>query len=201
MGHPAGSTPDRLLEETIRVIDLGGEAAVNLREIAAACGVTTPIIYKAFSSRDGLIVAAQAERFRRAIAGVAEPFSVAIRAATTVEELRATLVALAAATQHPDRAPFRRVQIEVLGATITRPALRAAVDGALRSLIDQASDALGQARERGLVRADAAIPELLWWYFGQVQGRLLLEQTDAPIDPNGWNETSLRAVLAVVIED
>jgi len=201
MQDAVGSTPNRLLEEAIRVIGVGGESEVNLRDIAASCGVTTPIIYKAFESRDGLIVAAQAERFRRAIDGIAAPFSAAIESAITVDELRQTLINLAAATQHPDRAPFRRMQIEVLGSSISRPALRAAVDSALRSLIDRAAEALGSARDRGLVRADAPIPELLWWYFGQVQGQLLVEQTDANIDQAAWNDTSLRAVLAVVLDD
>lgn len=201
MAHEPGSTPSRLLGEAIRVIGDGGEHSVNLREIAAACGVTTPIIYKAFGSRDGLIVAAQAERFRRAIEGIAAPFSDLVESATTVDQLRDVLVALAAATQHPDRAAHRRVQIEVLGASINRPALRTAIDLALRSLIDRAAEALGRARDRGLVRADAEIPEVLWWYFGQVQGRLLLEQSDAELDDEAWNATSLRAVLAVVLED
>lgn len=191
----------RLLEEAIRVIEAGGEAAVNMRAIAAACGVTTPIIYKAFGGREGLIVAAQAERFRRAIDGIATPFSALVESATTVEELQAIVVALSAATHHPDRAAFRRVQFEVLGATLTRPALRAAVDEALRSLIDRSSRALEVARGRGLVRADVALPELMWWYYGQVQGRLLVEQTDAAIDDERWNETSLRAVLAVLFDD
>ena len=201
MDDPTESTSSRLLEETIRVIDAAGESAVNLRDVAAACGVTTPIIYKAFASRDALIVTAQAERFRRAIADIAEPFSLAIESATTVEQLRSVLIALAAATQHPDRAAFRRVQIEVLGASISRPSLRAAVDAALRSLIDRSSGALGNAKARGLVRADAPIPELLWWFFGQVQGRLLVEQTDAEINDEAWNDTSMRAVLAVVLAE
>jgi len=193
-------TPVRLLEETIRMIETAGESAVNLRAVAAACGVTTPIIYKAFGSRDGLIVAAQAERFRRAIDGIAAPFSAAVESATTVEELRRVVVALTAATQHPDRAPFRRAQMEVLGASIGRPELRAAVDRALRSLIDRSADALRTVQARGLLRRDAAIPELLWWFYGQVQGRILLEQTDADVDHTAWNRTSLAAVLAVLLE-
>lgn len=194
-------TPIRLLEEAIRVIECEGEAAVNLRTIAAACDVTTPIIYKAFESRSGLIVAAHAERFRRAIDSIAGPFADAIEAATTAGEIRTLLTQLAAATQHPDRAQFRRVQLEVLGASVRRPDLQAAVDDALQSLIDRASAALQVAQQRGLIRADAPLPETTWWYFGQVQGRWLIEQSRASIDGNAWNETSLRAVLAVLIDD
>ena len=191
----------RLLEEAIRVIESGGESALSVRAVAGACGVTTPMIYKAYGSREGLIVAAQAERFRRAIEGIAAPFSTLVESATTIDELRTVIVALSAATQHPDRVAFRRVQYEVLGATIGRPDLRVSVDIALRSLIDRSSRALAVARDRGLVRADVALPELLWWYFGQVQGRLLVEQTDAAIDGDAWNATSLRAVLAVLFGD
>jgi AcrR family transcriptional regulator len=201
MGAATEPTRVRLLEEAIRVIESGGESALSVRAVAGACGVTTPMIYKAYGSREGLIVAAQAERFRRAIEGIAAPFSALVESATTVDELRSVIVALSAATQHPDRVAFRRVQYEVLGATIGRPDLRVSVDIALRSLIDRSSRALAVARDRGLVRADVALPELLWWYFGQVQGRLLVEQTDAAIDGDAWNATSLRAVLAVLFGD
>ncbi|MEY4339867.1 MAG: hypothetical protein RLZ14_1717, partial [Actinomycetota bacterium] len=162
---------------------------------------TTPIIYKAFESRAGLIVAAQAERFRRAIDSIAGPFSAAVEAATTVAELRTVVALLADATQHPDRAAFRRVQLEVLGASVRQPDLRAAVDVALQSLIERSAAALGVAQRRGLVRADAPLAETMWWYFGQVQGRWLIEQSDAPINHGAWNATSLRAVLAVLFDD
>lgn len=197
-GIPTG---ERMLEEAIRVIEAGGESAVRVREISEACGVTTPILYKRFGSRDGLIVAAQAERFRRSIDSIATPFSAAVAAAMTPEQLREAIIATIRATQHPDRAQFRRVQISVLGASITRPTLQAAVDDALRSLIDQASTALRAAQDRGLLPVDLAIGEVMWWWFGQVQGRLLIEQSAAPIDHDLWNETSMRASLAVILGD
>lgn len=194
-------SPQRLLEATMQAIETGGEQSVNLRTIAEACGVTTPIIYKAYGSREGLLAAAQAERFRRAIDGIAAPFSDAVEGATTVDELRAVLMALADATHHPDRAAFRRVQIEVLGASISRPALRAAVDQTVQQLISRSAAALGAAQARGLVRPDVSPTEVLWWYFGQVQGRLLLEQTTAPVDAAAWNRASLIATLAVVLPE
>ena len=194
-------TPVRLLEEAIRVIEAAGEGAVNMRAVASACGVTTPIIYKAFGGREHLIVAAQAERFRRAIDGVATPFATLVEAATSADEMRSVLAALLDATHHPDRREFRRMQIEVLGAAVGRPHLRAAVDDALRSLIDRSALALESARRRGLVRADLPVPEFLWWFFGQVQGRLLVEQTDAMVDDTAWNATSVRAVFAALFDD
>lgn len=201
MATPEVSSRDRLLEEAIRVIEAGGESALRVREISAACGVTTPILYKGFGSRDGLIVAAQAERFRRAIDSIATPFSAAVASATTPEQLREAIIATIRATQHPDRARFRRVQMSVLGASISRPTLQTAVDAALQSLIDQASAALGAAQDRGLLRSELPVVEVMWWWFGQVQGRLLIEQSSAPIDHSLWNEVSIRASVAAILDD
>jgi AcrR family transcriptional regulator len=194
-------TAVRLLEEAIRVIESEGESALNLRSISSACGVTTPIIYKHFKSRSGLVVAAQAERFRRAIASIAGPFAQAIEAAASLTEVRALVVQLAEATQHPDRARLRRVQLEVLGASVSRPDLQVAVDDALRSLIERSTAALAVAQSRGFIRSDAPLSETVWWYFGQVQGRWLIEQSAAPIDGSAWNAVSARAVMAVLFDD
>jgi AcrR family transcriptional regulator len=191
-------TRERLLEEAIHAIERGGEAAVNVREVAAACGVTSPIIYKGFGSRDGLIVAAQAERFRRVIDAIAAPFVAAVESATTVDELRAIVELLLAATHDPSRAGFRRIQFDVMGASVHRPALRSAVDDALQALVQRSAAALEVARTRGLVRGDLALPEMVWWFFGQVQGRFLVEQSTAVIDSEAWNRSSREAVLTLL---
>lgn len=196
-----GSTREALLEEAIRVLETDGESAIRMREVAAACGVTSPIIYKAFGSRDGLVAAAHAERFRRAIDSITDPIATAVAAATTREELRSVIEQLAAAFQAPERAPLRRMQFAVMGAAVHDPVLHEAVDAALRSLIDRSSAALRLARDRGLVRADVAIPEAVWWFFGQVQGRHLVEQTAAPVDHDAWNRTSTRALLDLLFGD
>jgi AcrR family transcriptional regulator len=192
------STPERLLEVAIRAIETGGERSVNVRRVAGACGVTSPIVYKAYGSREGLVVAAQAERFRRSIADNVALFSRAIDAAGTVEELRAVMVRLVAAASDPSRIGSRQVQYEVLGAAVHRADLRKAVDEAMRSLIDQATAALERARQRGLVRADVALPELVWWFVGQIQGRRLVEQSEAVVDHEAWVRTATEALLAVL---
>jgi len=196
----SGSTPARLLEAAIRAIEAGGERSVNVRRVADACGVTTPIVYKAYGSREGLVVAAQAERFRRSIADNVALFSQAIDAAGTVEQLRAVMVRLVAAASDPSRIGARQVQYEVLGAAVHREDLRRAVDEALRSLIEQATAALGRARQRGLVRTDVALPELVWWFIGQIQGRRVVEQSAAVVDHEAWVRIATEALLAVLFD-
>ena len=201
---PAPSEPrttrERLLAETISVIERGGETSVKIRDIGEACGVTSPIIYKAFGSRDGLIVAAQAERFRRAVDSIAHPFANAIGSAATVDELRSIMTLLLAATQHPSRAPFRRLQFEVLGASIHRPALQQALDQELQTLIDEGAAALEAAQRRGLIRTEVNPAAFMWWFYGQIQGRILIEQSSAELDEEAWNSTSLEAVFALLFD-
>ncbi len=200
-GSESLSTRERLLNETISVIEQGGETSVKIRDIGESCGVTSPIIYKLFASRDGLIIAAQVERFRRTIDSVAAPLTAAIAAAISVEELKTIVSELLKATQHPSRVQSRRLQIEVLGASIHRPALRIAVDEMLQSLISTGEEALSVAQRRGLLRQDLNLPEMLWWFYGQVQGRLLIEQSFAPLDEEAWNDTSRKAVFALMFSE
>ena len=46
-----------------REIDAGGEAAVCVNHITKAAGVAPPVLYNHFDSRDGLVIAAQIERY------------------------------------------------------------------------------------------------------------------------------------------
>jgi hypothetical protein len=48
------------------------------------------------------------------------------------------------------------------------------------------------------VRGDLALPEMVWWFFGQVQGRFLVEQSTAVIDSEAWNQSSRKAVLTLL---
>ena len=59
------SPRDKIIERAIAVLEKDGEAAIRTNTIAADCGCTAPILYREFQSREGLIIAAQAERYRR----------------------------------------------------------------------------------------------------------------------------------------
>ncbi|MBU3700811.1 MAG: helix-turn-helix transcriptional regulator [Acidimicrobiia bacterium] len=52
----------KILDMAVDMIDAGGEAAIRVNHIVAAIGVTPPVLYHHFGSRDGLVIAAQVER-------------------------------------------------------------------------------------------------------------------------------------------
>lgn len=198
---PRSDTPQRLLAEAVRVIDSQGEAAVHIRDVAAACGVTSPIVYKAFGSREGLIVAAQSERYirswRETSAGVPE----AIHAATTEEELKLAIGRAITNILGPDRHIHRRVRHEVLGSLVHLPSLEKAVVEQLGVMRRAFAEAFGDAQRRGLTRQDVDVEAAFMWYIGQIEGRFMIELDLANVDEAAWNKIFIEAIFYSLFND
>lgn len=194
-------TPQRLLDEAVRVIDLHGEAAIRIRDVAAACGVTSPIVYKAYGSREGLIVAAQTERYIRSWRETASDVPPAIMAATTVDELKAVIAGSIRAILGPDRYVHRRIRHEVLGSLVHHEELENAVVAQLSSMRDAFAQAFEVSKQRGLIRQDRDMRTAFMWYIGQIEGRFLIELDMAGVDEAEWNRMFMEAVFFNLFED
>src|SRR5258706_1469302 len=90
------ATAHSLLQATIEAIDVGGEAAVRVQEIADTAGVQIPILYRRFGSREGLIQAAQIERLSRALGREMEELAAAMDTVATADQFRALIDAILA---------------------------------------------------------------------------------------------------------
>jgi AcrR family transcriptional regulator len=198
---PRSDTPQRLLTEAVRVIDEHGEVAVHIRDIAAACGVTSPIVYKAFGSREGLIVAAQSERYISSWRETALEIPPLIAKATTVEELKDTLARAIRRILGPDRFIHRRIRHEVLGSLVHQPELEKAVVEQLRIMRTLFTDAFRLVQQRGLIRQDIDVGVAFMWYIGQIEGRFMIEIDPEGIDQEAWNKLFLDAVFFSLFED
>jgi AcrR family transcriptional regulator len=194
-------TPQRLLAEAVRVIEAHGEVAVHIRDIASACGVTSPIVYKAFHSREGLIVAAQTERYirswRETSAGVFE----AITAATTTEELKEIIAWGIRQILGPDRVIHRRIRHEVLGSLVHQAELEKAVVEQLRTLRHTFADAFRIVQQRGFIRQDVDVDAVFMWYIGQIEGRFLIEIDPDGVNHDAWNKIFIEAVFFSLFDD
>lgn len=113
-----GATPPtdiRILEAAISAIESGGETGLRVDVIAAEAGITKPSIYYFFGSRDGLVAAAQAERYRRSmLTGLVEAIELT-RAASSRDEFEALLPAYVDVVMGPDGARRRAQRVQVLG--------------------------------------------------------------------------------------
>lgn len=187
-------TSELLLERAIEAIERGGEAAIRVRDLAAECGVTTPIVYRHYGSRDGLVVAAQAARYLRSHLEVFERFDPSTMAATSREELRAVFHEFVNWVYRPERAPYRRMRASVLGSAVSRPELAEAIRDADLQFVRHVVTLFTPIQRSGIIRQDLPLEAFAMWYLGQLDGRIHVELADLPIDGGQWNEVSRRAI-------
>ena len=198
---PRSDTPQRLLAEAVRVIEAHGEVAIHIRDIASACGVTSPIVYKAFHSREGLIVAAQTERYIRSWRETAFEVPEIIAASTTVEELKDVMASSIRRILGPDRYIHRRVRHEVLGSLVHQPELERAVIEQLRLMRKAYAEAFGIVQQRGLIRQDLDVDAAFMWYIGQIEGRFMIEIDPDGVNQDAWNKIFIEAVFYSLFDD
>lgn len=193
--------PARILEAAIATIEEGGESAVRVHDLAAACGVTGPILYRAFGSREGLVVAAQTERYRRTAIADVDALSNEIDRCASCDELRTVLSRHVAHILSPERSRDRRVRANIVGSSITRPALAAEIVAIDRRTVGLVGAALDRARSRSLVRSDVDTLALAAWVVGQATGRIHVDLAPSDIDAAAWDDIARTAVLSMAVND
>jgi len=200
---PRSDTPQRLLERAIEVLDEQGESGIKLREIAEHCGVTTPIVYRHFGNREELIIAAHAERYLRTWQQITDPDVLELADCTTVEQVREVLNRILDDTFLPERHVRRTTRREILGASVNRPALQTAINGAHNRIRIQIGEAIRTLQARGLMRADIDADAAVLWYTGQIDGRGIVEMAEDAgwVDLEAWNRVCRQATLFMMLGD
>lgn len=186
-----GSTPstrERLLEAAIREIEAGGEAAVRVDVIAEMAEITKPSLYHFFGDREGLIVAAQIERYRRALMFGMEATTEAVRRCSSAQEFRTFLMTWIRGFGAPDGRERRRVRLEVLGSSVSRPALRELVAAEDRMAFAALAEMLDIVRERDWVTMRYPSEVVAAFWYGAMNGRYLIENDLVGLDPADWDD-------------
>lgn len=189
------STAERLLEAAIELIDTGGEAAVRIDAVAASAGVKRPSVYHFFGDREGLVVAAQAERYRRTLFFGMPNLAKIVRACATPDEFVRLLTDWMRLVTAPDGEARRRIRIQVLGSAASRPELRVLIEAADTHAAEQVAQVIAIAQDRGWTgnRFDPEVGAL--WWFGMMNGRFLVEGNRSPADREQWNTIATEAVI------
>ena len=178
--HP---TQQKILDETIRIIEASGEASVRVHDIEVAVGVTAPSIYHFFGSREGLVVAAQAERLLRSLDDFNDMSVVILSRVSNRAELREAVSEILALIYEPSRSVSRQQRIFALGSAEGRPDLAVAIGEAARSF---------------LIRQDLDLEAFMQWLAGQILGRIYIEIGREPEAHPAWDAISQDAVAFVV---
>ncbi|NBU38539.1 MAG: TetR/AcrR family transcriptional regulator [Actinobacteria bacterium] len=192
------SPRERILERAIEVIEQGGEVAIRTNTIAEECGVTAPILYRAFTNREGLVVAAQAERYRRSTAVAVEFLVSYIENSSSREELRENISRSLDFIFSAERSEARRLRAEVIGSAVSRPKLRAAVAATDLGYADKVSSAYTKAIEARWIDSSVDVRGVALWAQGVINARVNIEFNDDPNVAEAWNTLTKTAILGAL---
>jgi AcrR family transcriptional regulator len=169
------TTSERILEAAIAAIEAGGEASLRIDAIARAAGITKPSIYYFFGDRDGLVAAAQAERYRGSLLnGLVESIELT-RAAANRKEFEALLPFYVDVAMQPDGAHRRAQRIQVLGSAVSRPKLTEEVSAATARAVELTTELVQIPIDRGWATPVFDADAIALWWLSNTQGRHLFD--------------------------
>lgn len=194
------TSSQRILERAIQVIEESGEAAIRTNPIAFECGVTPPILYRAFGSREGLIIAAQAERYRRSTSESFEFLKRYIDEATSRDTLRQNISDTLDFIFSDGRAANRRLRAEVIGSSVSRPALREELLRVDREYATLIVEAYQKAFHNGWISSTKNHDVIALWAQGLINSRYLFDEDGDVARGAAWNELTRRAILDAIFD-
>lgn len=130
-----GKLKTALVDETLRLAQDGGSAAVTLRTAARRAGVTHAAVYRHFANRLDLLAAAATDAMNRLADRLEEAITLSDPDAPPMEALARAYLEWA----HQDPGSFRLAFCQELWDKRPYPALRTASDRASMPVLDEAS--------------------------------------------------------------
>jgi AcrR family transcriptional regulator len=194
-GFARGEAPEAILNATIRVLETSGEASVRLASVADDAGVAIGLIGYHFGGREGLIEAAQAQRYSERSLADLDDIEATVSSATTAEDfahLLSTVALEAMARASADDSRLRRVAL--LGSAFGRPDLREKYGAVQRELTDRYARVVSQAQDVGLIRADLDARAVAVFVQAYALGLVL-----GDIDPDGPDTEALTQVVMAAV--
>jgi AcrR family transcriptional regulator len=189
------------LEVAIEVIDAGGEPALRLDSVVEQAGVAITAVYHHFRNREGLMEAAQAERYVRTIWPTLTGLDELLQTVTSQAELFTVVMAVLDDSIDPAYSMNRRRRVNVVGSTLGRPRL-ASIVAAEQSQVNQyLASLLRPFQHSGMIRADLDLVAFSGWVVGLILSRVM-EELDPECDwGEKWNGITRRAVALLMFGD
>jgi AcrR family transcriptional regulator len=183
---------------TVKRLEVGGEAAVNIKDLSAETGVSYGAIYHHFKDRDGLIRAAQFERLRQQPGGDIVALGAALDTQGDLVDFVLAIRAIAMSIADPQRAKVRLVRSSVISSSLNNPELRAALTELESGVMVELAALVAKAQELGIAdptldpKAVAVFIEALSY------GIVLMEFMEDPPTPDAVAELLFRGFTALM---
>ena len=189
----AADNRTRILDLAVAAIDAGGEEALRVNHIVAEVGVTPPVLYYHFGSRDGLVIAAQIERYTRQTNADIAAIGRAIARCESGDELRTALL-ITWKRSLAERSESRWRRSSVVGSAYARPELESAIAGAQDEIVAGLVEILEPCRAQGWLRTGIDLTSVVAWHHGVLISRIYMEHGQQQGDPAEWDRLTLEAL-------
>ena len=184
----------KILDLAVAAIDAGGEAAVRVNHIVEEAGVTPPVLYYHFGNRDGLVIAAQVERYSRQIRQDIEAIGKRVSQCQSRAELQTTLVEIWEKTL-AGRKESRWRRVSVVGSAFARPELEAEVLRAQDEIVEGLVAVLQPCNERGWLRDGIDLPSAVAWQHSVLLSRVFVERGSQQGELAEWDQVTLESLV------
>lgn len=183
---------------TVKRLEDGGEAAVNIKDLSAETGVSYGAIYHHFKDRDGLIRAAQFERLRQQPGGDIVALGAALDTQSDLVDFVLAIRAIAMSIADPQRAKVRLVRSSVISSSLNNPELRAALTELESGVMVELAALVAKAQELGI--ADPSLdPKAVAVYLEALSyGIVLMEFMEDPPTQHAVAELLFRGFTALL---
>jgi AcrR family transcriptional regulator len=191
-------TRELLLEVAIGMVEARGEAGLRVDEVAKLAGFTKPVVYHYFGDREGLVIAAQVERYQRSLQYGMSDLTVEAQACTSAEDFVLVVHRWLRSFFSPEGAARRAFRIDVLGSAVSRPELQAVVQQINEIQANGVAALARLAQDRGWMpqRFDPLAVGL--WFTGVLLSRHLVEMSPGAFDEAAWDDITLQAARFVI---
>jgi TetR/AcrR family fatty acid metabolism transcriptional regulator len=186
----ASDTRRRILAAAVDIIDSHGEAALRMADVARQANVAIGLVGHYFGGRDGLVAAAQAERFSGTVIDDLARLHELVGDRRSRSDVHAALSALTRELIGPARERRRLARIAALGAAHGRPELRDQLSASVGDLLDVFTTIVMIGQEEGYVRPDLDPRGIATLVQGYALGLVL-----ADLDPRAAPPEALAEVI------
>jgi len=189
--HP---TAQRVLDAAVSAIETGGEEAIQVEPLVRDLGLTVTAIYRWFGSRQGLVQAAQQERFHRLSQVGLDEWAAALGMCASPVDIARLVDSVLERAFDAEITHLRRRRANALGSAFGRPELMAYMGGSIRQQVDEFARSLETAARREALELKEDPRSLALWYTIAILSRVCFELDPAPPSVTAWNEVCRRGL-------
>jgi AcrR family transcriptional regulator len=192
---PARPARDAILEVAMELLDERGPDGFTIDDVLVRSDASASSLYHHFGNREGLVLAAQSERYRQTLRREDRGNLEGGYAAETTEEFFAYVSdQLRRIVTDPATREARRNRLEVAARALHSSELAEGARKYQARFLDTITAMFDDAQARGLIDRALDTRAYCAWFHGMTLGRTIVE--DGDVDAESWLAIAIPAALA-----